>query len=116
MYPRTRQAGKNRVRGQPRPGERSDARPDGAGTSCGCRVAVPGYHLAGLRPPLSSGRRSTPVSQTSILVVDDEPSLLDLLELALEEWGYRVLTARDGASALDVLSGARVELLVPAPE
>ena len=37
-----------------------------------------------------------------ILVVDDEPDLLDLLQYNLEREGYTVVLARDGTSALDV--------------
>jgi two-component system alkaline phosphatase synthesis response regulator PhoP len=37
----------------------------------------------------------------TILVVDDEQDILDLLKYNLEKEGYRVLTARDGKKALD---------------
>jgi CheY-like chemotaxis protein len=38
----------------------------------------------------------------TILLVEDEPLLLDLLKLVLEEKGYRIATATDGQEALDV--------------
>jgi DNA-binding NtrC family response regulator len=38
-----------------------------------------------------------------ILVVDDEPALLALLEDALGSWGYQVRHARTGAAALEML-------------
>ena len=38
----------------------------------------------------------------TILLVEDEPLLLDLLKLVLEEKGYRVATAVDGLQALEV--------------
>jgi len=47
-----------------------------------------------------------------LLVVDDEPSLLDGLRLTLEAAGYRVLTAQDGFKALDVLRSHPVSLIV----
>jgi CheY-like chemotaxis protein len=38
----------------------------------------------------------------TILVVDDAPELLRNIEAMLQESGYRVLTASDGAAALQV--------------
>ena len=37
---------------------------------------------------------------STILVVDDEQSILDLARLYLEKEGYRVVTATDGKQAL----------------
>ncbi len=37
-----------------------------------------------------------------VLVADDEPQLLDLLRRMLSSAGFRVLTARDGAEALEL--------------
>ncbi|MBV5262504.1 chemotaxis protein CheB [Pinisolibacter aquiterrae] len=39
----------------------------------------------------------------SILVVEDEPEVRDLLELVLERQGHRVVVAPDGAAALDLV-------------
>ena len=39
-----------------------------------------------------------------ILLVDDDPDLRDSLQLVLEMRGYEVVTARDGADALDYLA------------
>jgi CheY-like chemotaxis protein len=44
----------------------------------------------------------TPGGDETILLVEDEPLLLDLLKLILEEKGYRVATAVDGLQALEV--------------
>lgn len=41
-------------------------------------------------------------SGQTVLLVEDEEMLLDLLQTLLEENGYRVLTARDGQEAVDV--------------
>jgi two-component system, OmpR family, alkaline phosphatase synthesis response regulator PhoP len=38
---------------------------------------------------------------TSILVVDDEPQVVWMLQFSLEAEGYQTLSARDGRSALD---------------
>ena len=38
--------------------------------------------------------------QPLVLVVDDEPNIIEFLRYALEDSGYRVATARDGVDAL----------------
>jgi PAS domain S-box-containing protein len=43
----------------------------------------------------------------TILLVEDEPLLLDLLKLVLEEKGYRIATATNGQEALDVYTQYR---------
>jgi DNA-binding response OmpR family regulator len=48
----------------------------------------------------------------SILVVDDQPEILENLALVLELEGYEVLTARDGVEALDVLESRPVDLIL----
>jgi DNA-binding response OmpR family regulator len=48
----------------------------------------------------------------SILVVDDEPDLLDNIVLALEAEDYRVFTAHDGIEALTVLQSQPVDLIL----
>ena len=42
-------------------------------------------------------------SGLTVLVVDDDPTVHDLLAATLAKEGYRVLHARDGAEALDIL-------------
>jgi DNA-binding NtrC family response regulator len=56
----------------------------------------------------------------TILVVDDEPSLLRLLTRVLERRGYTVLTASDGDRAIDVfdkhlesIDGAILDVVIP---
>jgi len=48
----------------------------------------------------------------TILVVDDEPGITDLVKLALEPRGYRVLTARDGPSAFELAVSERPDLVL----
>ncbi len=48
----------------------------------------------------------------TILLVDDEPSVLNALQRALRPDGYRVLTATNGAEALDVLAQETVTVIV----
>lgn len=48
----------------------------------------------------------------SILVVDDDPDILDAMVFVLEQAGYRVATAADGAEALARLRGGAAPCLV----
>lgn len=47
-----------------------------------------------------------------ILVVDDEPGIVDFLRFALEDHGYRVHTAHDGAEALAGIHEERPDFVV----
>lgn len=49
---------------------------------------------------------------TTILVIDDHPTLLENLELALTAAGHEVLTVRDADEALAVLQSESVDLIV----
>lgn len=51
-------------------------------------------------------------AEHTILVVEDEATLLDNIQLALELSGYRVLTAADGLAALAVLQVQAVDLIL----
>ncbi len=48
----------------------------------------------------------------TILVVDDEPAIRELLVEILREEGYMLLTAGDGVQAIEVLNRVRPELVV----
>ena len=48
------------------------------------------------------GSREDPGRNETILFVEDEPTLLELVKLLLEAKGYRVLTATDGLGAVEV--------------
>ena len=50
-------------------------------------------------------RTEIPTGSETILVVEDEGSLRELLRTVLEPRGYRVLTASDGAQAVNLLMG-----------
>jgi signal transduction histidine kinase len=56
--------------------------------------------------PLPSGEGK------SILVVDDEEDILDLIRKTLEKQGYQIQTAPDGAVALDHLSRNKYDLII----
>ena len=52
------------------------------------------------------------MSGKHILVVDDEPSVVEVVGLYLEREGYRVTVARDGQAALDAVSRDQPDLIV----
>lgn len=65
-------------------------------------------------------RRSDPPDSTErprILIVDDDPDLLEVLTMLLESDGWEVVSARDGSEALAVdvsrLTAAVVDLTLP---
>lgn len=47
-----------------------------------------------------------------MLVVDDEESLCTLLQISLQRQGYRVLIARNGREALEVVAAKKVDLVL----
>jgi two-component system OmpR family response regulator len=61
-----------------------------------------------IRPANTNGEAPT----SRILVVDDEPSITDLLSTALRYMGYDVATARTGSAALDSAAGNPPDLIV----
>ena len=48
----------------------------------------------------------------TILVVDDDPEILSMLQLRLEHRGYKVLTASDGKEALASAKRSRPALMI----
>ncbi|MFI5047705.1 MAG: response regulator, partial [Acidimicrobiia bacterium] len=52
------------------------------------------------------------MQQGTILVVDDEPNIADLVDLYLAREGYRVLKAATGAAGLDAVRDQRPRLVV----
>ena len=47
--------------------------------------------------------QATEVQPDTVMVVEDETAISDLVAAALEDEGYRVLTARDGRDALQMV-------------
>jgi CheY-like chemotaxis protein len=64
--------------------------------------------------PLPAASRPGPRGHETLLVVEDQDSLRDMIREALQLLGYRVLVARDGEAALEVARGhrRRLDLLV----
>ena len=73
----------------------------------------PRYHSSG-KVNKSFDCRSAPqlAGDESILVVDDEPALRELAYQILGHFGYRVLTASSGDSALHILAAHNVDLVL----
>ena len=51
-------------------------------------------------------------TQAHILVVEDDGDLLEVLKYVLEEAGYKVSTAADGAAALSIAAAEKVALVL----
>ena len=49
---------------------------------------------------------------TSVLVIEDEPSFIEALEIGLSREGFLVTVARDGAAALDVFDSVDPDLVL----
>jgi two-component system, OmpR family, response regulator RegX3 len=60
----------------------------------------------------ATGEVATTVPARTILLVDDESTLLDVLEQYLQDEGFRVLRAADGPTAVDVFARERPDLVV----
>jgi len=50
--------------------------------------------------------------QANVLVVDDDPDILDALTMILESKGYKVTTARNGVEALASLKTEKPDLMI----
>ncbi len=68
--------------------------------------ATPGATLSEMEPVAASRRGGGEM----ILVVDDEKNIRDIVQRTLIDHGYRVLTAENGAVALDLYSQHREEI------
>lgn len=66
-----------------------------------------------IHPPSPSSllNEGNPVPST-IMTVDDSPSMRMLLKAALTDLGYKVLEAEDGVEALERLGGVEPDLLI----
>lgn len=61
---------------------------------------------------MASEETAGTVPETRILVVDDEPAIVRLMEYVLERHGYIVQTAADGEEALRVVGAFQPQLIV----
>jgi DNA-binding response OmpR family regulator len=51
-----------------------------------------------------------PIKKQKICIVEDEPSIREIYQLALEENGYEVVTAGDGEEGFNVISAEKPDL------
>lgn len=51
-------------------------------------------------------------AKQTVLIVDDEPSIREVMATLLEDEGYAVACARDGAEALAVVDGDGIDLVI----
>ena len=58
------------------------------------------------------GKGKNTMSATSILIVEDEPSIAEVVSLYLRRAGYQVQCVRDGQAALDSMAARLPDLLV----
>lgn len=61
--------------------------------------------------PLAPGERPS-AGRARVLLVDDDPEILEATGQVLREWGYAVDEARDGPTALSLVRGARPDLML----
>jgi two-component system alkaline phosphatase synthesis response regulator PhoP len=48
----------------------------------------------------------------TVLVIDDEPAIVDILRSILEEEGYNVITAANGRQGLDLIAASRPDVVI----
>ena len=87
-------------------------RPRAAGSGAGPGAASrPGRPIPAGRVSEGAGRR--PLTQrTAILVIDDAPDTLGLLDEVLDRAGYLVLMAQSGQAAFNVLENSRPDIIL----
>ena len=52
------------------------------------------------------------MGKTKVLIVDDEPDFLELMSLRIESWGYKVIRASDGNSAIEALKTNAPDIII----
>lgn len=57
-------------------------------------------------------QRTTMIRQRKILIVDDSPVIVDILQKGLVKEGFQVLTAFNGKQALDILKNVKPDLII----
>jgi len=63
-------------------------------------------------PAPDAPARAEPATKARILIVDDEPSMREMLRIVLRRDGYDVTVAANGTEALDILQRDRMDLLL----
>ncbi|HYB43468.1 MAG TPA: response regulator [Candidatus Methylomirabilis sp.] len=79
-------------------------------------IELPGAGAAAPAAAPSAGRPSPgpggALATATVLIVDDEPDIVRLLEMTLEPTGFRLLSAGDGSAALAIARAERPDLVL----
>jgi DNA-binding NtrC family response regulator len=60
----------------------------------------------------STARKEPTRRKTKVLIVDDEPAIREVLEMILQEWGYDVRLAVDGAEAKELVESYDPDIVI----
>src|SRR5215831_8353998 len=60
----------------------------------------------------STRKETGGMRKTKVLIVDDEPAIREVLEMILQEWGYDVRLASDGAEAKELVESYNPEIVI----
>jgi two-component system, cell cycle sensor histidine kinase and response regulator CckA len=71
-------------------------------------IFLPKHQEGDMDAMIKAAMQSLKPPKKTVLLVEDEPNILDILKLALEDKGYRVIEALDAESAL-LIAGTRKE-------
>lgn len=63
-------------------------------------------------PPSSEGSLEQSSTKETVLLIDDEPTNLEVLRSTLEPFGYHVLEAASGNQAWEILQSAKPDLII----
>ena len=63
-------------------------------------------------PPREAPASAEPSTKPRILIVDDEPSMREMLRIVLRRDGYDVTVAANGTEAIDILQRDRMDMLL----
>src|SRR5215510_9204432 len=67
---------------------------------------------AAMAATTTDSRADAVAAKPRVLIVDDEPSMRDMLRIVLRRDGFDVIVAANGREAIDLLQKDRVELLI----
>jgi len=78
------------------------------------RVYLPVQEREGAAPAKEERKRGDYRGAETIIIVDDEPDIIDIGQNTLEQFGYTVLTARSGEEAVEIYTrqGDRIDLVI----
>ena len=78
------------------------------------RIYLPAQERAAAAPEKEARKRADYRGVETIMIVDDEPDILDIGQNTLEQFGYTVLMARSGEEAVEAYSkrGREIDLVI----